>query len=366
MRAALAVLFSVSAFAQPDPLFTYANVPWFNDASYVLELPGQWYLKNQGTPWILRQNGNVVQTLDGGNYDIGWSEQDSGGVIVGIVDSGADQHADLRPFMEPVAAGDGHGTGMAGIVAAIRGNAVGMAGVCNANLLVVGTDWTVPAVARGIEHCATSGVRVLLLAWGTSFPDTALSNACWLAYEKDVFIVAATLNIDADLYANPDYPLWYHIPSVLAVSAANQFGGRYIGCSGTNVLIAPGRGIVRTKGTNQYCYANGTSDAAAITAGVASIVAARFPNQNAEALREVLLTASTPVVGVRGRLSMTSLFTSPIPVVIAGDEVKVVGLSKWKYVLEHSLNLTTWQDYGVVLGGESLPAVEGFYRARIL
>ena len=366
MRAALAILFAASAFAQPDPLFTYANVPWFNDASYTLELPGQWYLKNQGTPWTLRQNGNVVQTLDGGTYDIGWSEQDSSGVTVGIVNSGAAQHDDLALFLEPVVAGDGHGTGMAGIVSALRNNGLGLAGTCNSRLLVVGTDWTAPAVARGIEHCATSGVRVLLLAWGTSVYDAALSNACWIGLQSNVVMVCATDNITADLWARPDWPLWLDFPNMVAVSAANQFGQYYIGATGSNVLIAPGRGIVRTVNTNGYCYANGTSDAAAITAGVASIVAAKFPNQDAEALREVLLTASTPVVGVRGRLSMTSLFTSPIPVVVAGDEVKVVGLSKWKYVLEHSLNLTTWQDYGVVLGGESLPAVEGFYRARVL
>ena len=124
------------------------------------------------------------------------------------------------------------------------------------------------------------------------------------------------------------------------------------------MLFAPGRGIVRTRGTNQYCYANGTSDAAAVATGVCAVARARYPGQSAEAIVQT--------VRGNGLLNMQAALTSPVPVVEAREEVRVVGLSKWRYVVEHSDDLANWQDYGVVLGGESLPAVEGFYRARIL
>ena len=352
------LLFACTALAQPDPLFSHADVPWFNDPSYVRDTGGQWYLQNTGAPWTLWHNGIVQQTESGGTYDIKWSEQDSSGVTVGIVNSGAAQHEDLALFLEPVVPGDGHGTGMAGVVGATRNNGIGMAGVCNSPLLVAGGGWRTEQIAAGIAHCATNGVRVILLAWGTSVYDDALSNACQLTAQSNIVLVCATANITADLWLNPDWPLWLNFPNMIAVSAANQFGGYYIGCTGTNVLFAPGKAIVRTKGTNEYCYANGTSEAAAVAAGVCAIVCARYPGQDAEAIIQA--------VRGDGLLDMQVALTSPVPVMVAGPEVRVLGLSKWRYLVQHSPDMVAWQDYGVVMGGESLPAVEGFYRCKVL
>jgi probable HAF family extracellular repeat protein len=213
-------------------------------------------------------------------------------MTIAVVDTGVNKWVDLK---EQVLPGhnfvDGntdttdksrmeHGTFVAGIAAAFTNNGVGIAGVAwSASVLPVkvldahgnGTDAN---IAAGIAWAADHGADVINLSLGGTAPGDVLCEAVGYALTKDVVVVAAAGN---EGNAVPVYPA--ACPGAIAVSATDWNGDfAYFSSYGSSVdLAAPGLEITSVMGAG-YQFANGTSFAAPMVAGVTALVRAKDPD----------------------------------------------------------------------------------------
>jgi thermitase len=206
-------------------------------------------------------------------------------VLIAVLDTGIDmQHEDLADkvvasmnFTSSPTTADlcGHGTHIAGTIAANANNSLGIAGVvpnCRLiNVKVVNDDGICDSskVAKGIVWAANNGAKVINLSLTFNEPDKALEDAVNYAWGKGVIIVAAAGN---DGGSAPSYPACYE--NCLAVTATNSDDlliqlAQY----GDWVDVAtPGANIYSTLPGNGYGYKSGTSMATAFASGVAGLL----------------------------------------------------------------------------------------------
>ena len=123
---------------------------------------------------------------------------------------------------------DGHGTHVAGIIAAVGNNSRGVTGVCwNAGIMVlrafdaVGIG-TVADVIEAMQYARLNGAKII----NASYADTSFSQA-----EQDavnalnsagILLIAAAGNESVDNDQRPSYPASYDLPNIIAVTATNQ------------------------------------------------------------------------------------------------------------------------------------------------
>lgn len=170
---------------------------------------------------------------------------------------------------------DGHGTQVAGVIAAIGNNASGIAGIAyKASLLnvkVLNDDGfgTYANIADGILWAANSGAKVINLGLGGSSDSDLLKDAVNYAADKGAVVIAAAGNYGAN---SPVYPAEYD--TVLSVAAADDSDSRLPSSNyGPSIKVAaPGNKIYSTDRNNSYTYGSGTSFAAAFASGVAALV----------------------------------------------------------------------------------------------
>src|SRR4051794_271767 len=171
------------------------------------------------------------------NVPAAWQQSTGSGVTVAVLDTGVDAaHPDLAgqvlPGIDLVTGTSGvssdphgHGTHVAGTIAAAAGNGVGVAGIApGARVLPVrvmdatGTG-TMSTVATGITWAADHGARVINMSLGATVQVAAVTNAVAYARSKGVVVVAAAGNDRADgspaLYPAAD-------PGVVAVAATDS------------------------------------------------------------------------------------------------------------------------------------------------
>lgn len=238
------------------------------------------------------------------------------GVTVAVIDSGADYgHPDLAGSLlagcsfvvtpmvcGPTAATDdnGHGTHVAGTIAALTNNGVGVAGLAwGASILPLkaldsgGTgSWF--SIADAIGYATNQpGVRVINMSLGSdpNFPPDASDRALLQsmidgARAKGIIVVVASGNSGANLDLTPVYPA--SLSGVVAVTAVAQDGSKPAWANyGSAVSIAaPGVGIYSTlcsyNFTTQSCnhtygMKSGTSMASPHVAALAALLIARTP-----------------------------------------------------------------------------------------
>lgn len=263
------------------------------------------------------------------------------GVTVAVIDTGVDAgHPDLRGAVLPGtdlsgspegrrdgrADTDGHGTSMAGLIAARgRGGARGALGIApKARILPIRDAPTIAPVggdpAASIEWAVAHGADVISMSFGGFEAHEELVAAVVAAQRADVVLVAAVGN--RPLFDAVGYPAG--VPGVLAVAGVDRRGRHAeISATGPQVQIAaPAVDIVSTdrRGGTGYRKGTGTSDAAAIVAGAAALVRARYPDLPAA---EVVhrLTATARDAGAAGHdeeyghgvLDLIAALTADVP-----------------------------------------------------
>ncbi|MEB3222901.1 MAG: S8 family serine peptidase [Candidatus Sericytochromatia bacterium] len=241
-----------------------------------------------------------------------------GGPLVAVLDTGVDgQHPDLAGQLEAgfdTFNGDadatddhGHGTHVAGIVAAAGDNGIGAAGVAyGARILpvkVLGANGIgrVSSVVDGIAFAVERGARVVNLSLGGSFESRALRDAVAEAVAANVLVVAAAGNAGNTL---PVYPAAF--PGVVAVGAAAVAGGRagFSNHGAWVTIAAPGERIyatswarARPSGYAPYTTMSGTSMAAPHVAGAAAVVWALNPTWGQAQVKQRLESTGDPTRG---------------------------------------------------------------------
>jgi subtilisin family serine protease len=235
-------------------------------------------------------------------------------ITVAVVDTGIDKnHPDLKGkldagynVLEPKSAPvdeNGHGTHVAGIIAASQGNGQGVAGIapaCRVMPVKVANAKGMAStsqIAEGIAYAALHGADVINLSIGGPTPSKTLERAVSAALKKGATLVAAMGN---DGSSRPMYPASY--PGVIAVGATNSRDTvtRYSQKGKWISVVAPGDGILSTtptymtnliqtgQTTGKYGKLSGTSMASPLVAGIVALMKSVNPSLKTADIKERL------------------------------------------------------------------------------
>jgi serine protease len=208
--------------------------------------------------------------------------------------------------------GHGHGTHVAGTIAATGNNGVGIVGVAPSALIMPlkGLSDTgrgnSEALAKAIIYAADNGARVINNSWGGSGRSKLTADAVAYAHQKGVVVLAAAGNYskNAESYSPAG------LPQVITVAASDH---RDAAASFSNWgpkidITAPGVEILSllaegsTSGENsdkvvgtKYRRMSGTSMACPHAAGVAALLLAKHPNLTPEQVRYILRNSADDV-----------------------------------------------------------------------
>lgn len=196
---------------------------------------------------------------------------------------------------------NGHGTHVAGIIAAQGNNDIGIIGVApNAQIMAIKAAQysgvlTSTDIAEAILYAYQQGADIINMSFGGSGRSVLEEEALAVAFSNAVLIAAAGNqgiynDITCGILARPSYPAAH--PYVLGVMAEaqfpNQFGAYLAGfsnwdCKARNGIeyevMAPGVDILSTIPGDGYAAWDGTSMAAPVVAGMAALVRTRFDDK---------------------------------------------------------------------------------------
>ena len=215
----------------------------------------------------------------------------------------------------------GHGTHVAGTIAATRNNAEGIAGVAN-NVKIMTlrfldkqgngiTSWAINA----LEYAVANGAAISNNSWGGGPYETPLYNAIAQAGNTGHLFVAASGNSGNNSDSFPMYPAAYNLPNILSVAAINSTGG-LAGFSNYGIntvdIAAPGVNILSTmSGESENCpnpgipcYVSwqGTSMAAPHAAGIAALMLGVNNGLTPEEIIQIMQETIRPTSELNGKV----------------------------------------------------------------
>jgi len=205
-----------------------------------------------------------------------------------------------------------HGTHVAGIIAAARDNHLGMNGVANnvkimALRAVPDGDERDKDVANSIRYAVDQGAKVINMSFGKgeSPYKKAVDNAIRYAEKHDVLLVHASGNSGEDNDATTHFPVktlnrkgmfvkkqvknWLDVgalsftPGPDMVASFSNYGKKSVD------IFSPGVRIYSTVPENKYEFADGTSMASPVMAGVAALIRSYYPKLSAKQVKKAIL-----------------------------------------------------------------------------
>jgi len=228
-----------------------------------------------------------------------------------------DNYADLRERVygnNDVAGPDAdHGTHVAGIIAAVRDNNLGIKGVSNtARIMVVRVvpqgDERDKDVANAIRYAVDNGAKVVNMSFGKSYSPNKdiVDEAVKYAASKDVLLVHAAGNDGQDNDQANNFPNdedasrkeivnnWVEV-GASSWKAGQETVGNFSNYGKNSVdVFAPGVDIYSTIPGSKYTNHNGTSMAAPVVSGIAALIRAHYPKLTAVQVKEILMKSAIP------------------------------------------------------------------------
>ncbi|MCX3061786.1 type VII secretion-associated serine protease mycosin [Streptomyces sp. GXMU-J5] len=282
----------------------------------------------KGRPWALQRV----------NLDDLWATATGKGVRVAVIDTGVDTKNPQLTDAVDVAEGRnflptkddkgkkiegrgnahgttdtvGHGTRVAGIIAARRSKKTGFAGLApEATIIPIKQNdaeghGTSDELAQAINYAVSAKADVINISQDTEKALTAdnnLEKAVENAIAKKVVVVASAGNDGLGGKLKKTYPASY--PGVLAVAASDRNNERAVfSQSGDWVgVAAPGVDMVSTVPGGGHCSDNGTSFSAPYVAGVAALLKQHHKNWTSkEIVAQIEQTAERSVAGHDSRV----------------------------------------------------------------
>ena len=205
----------------------------------------------------------------------------------------------------------GHGTNVAGVIAASANSAVGSGGLDpEARIMALKVDedgWmNLGAAASAIRYAADHGARVINLSWGNRVDDANVEQAIAYASAHGALVVTAAGNFGQNIDLAPVYPASSSFDGTVSVAATcdgaslawfSDYGKLRVG------LAAPGCGLVTTAPGGTYATRNGTSVAAPLVAAAAARLLAERPNDSPLQIKRALLGGVRPQPSLDGSVS---------------------------------------------------------------
>ncbi|HET7457297.1 MAG TPA: S8 family peptidase [Gemmatimonadaceae bacterium] len=218
-----------------------------------------------------------------------------------------DRHYGNADVMGPDAE---HGTHVAGIIGAARGNGVGVDGIAPAvRIMSVRTvpdgDERDKDVANAIRYAVDNGAQILNMSFGKGYSPYkgAVDDAVKYADAHGVLMVHAAGNDGEDLEKKPNFPTPVYLAggrpaNWIEVGASSWKGGDSLAASFSNYsrtlvdVFAPGVDILSTVPGGGYKRESGTSMAAPVVSGLAALLMAYYPNLTAADVKRVILASA--------------------------------------------------------------------------
>ena len=339
---------NVTDISEPNFYYYLSAVP--DDEFFA----AQWSLQNTG-----QQGGTPGADI---GATIAWdTTTGSDSVYIGIIDSGLDvQHPDIADNIwtnqgDPLDGVDndgngwiddthggngwdpndgrmidfsGHGTNVAGVLAASGNNGAGISGVMWQAQLIpcIAFDangyGTLESVLGCMDYFTTlkeSGVDVVATnnSWGGFNYSELLLDAITEHHTLDILFVNAVGNDALDLDVEPNWPASYDVPNVIGVAATDRNGMladfSNFGTSAADIA-APGVEVLTTEFGADYETYNGTSFSAPLVTGVIGLLKSKDPGLTGQEIRDHLLASGTASPELVGRVASGSILRAVIPI----------------------------------------------------
>ncbi len=228
-------------------------------------------------------------------------------VIVAVIDTGVDyNHPDLAANCiagydyanndaDPMD-DNGHGTHVAGTIAATGNNAIGVAGVTwNTRIMPLkflsasGSGYTSNAI-KAINYAKQHGATIASCSWGSSGTDKALQDA--ITNAPGILFVCAAGNSAKNTDIYPQSPASLPNANILAVAASDakdrlasfsNYGAKTVD------VAAPGVSILSTTPGSSYAYMSGTSMATPHVSGIAALIKAKKPSLTTSQVKDLII-----------------------------------------------------------------------------
>lgn len=204
-----------------------------------------------------------------------------------------------------------HGTHVAGIIAALRNNNLGMNGVSNNTQIMVlrvvpDGDERDKDIANAIRYAADNGAKIINMSFGKALSPQkwVVDEAVKYAISKDVLLVHAAGNDNSNIDTIENYPTAKFANTNTKATAWIEVGAsswklkKELTASFSNFgkntvdVFAPGVDIYSCIPESKYASFNGTSMAAPVVAGMAAVLRSYFPEITAEQTKALILESS--------------------------------------------------------------------------
>lgn len=207
-----------------------------------------------------------------------------------------------------------HGSHVSGIIGAVRTNDLGIKGVAD-NVMIMGVrntpngDERDKDVANAIRYAADNGAKVLNMSFGKaySWDKGVVDEAVKYAISKDVLLIQAAGNDNANIDVEPNFPSRKYLDgkiatSYIVVGASNYKDDESLKAEFSNYgktavdVFAPGVRINSTVPDNdKYAEQDGTSMAAPVVSGLAALIRSYYPKLTAIQVKEIILKSVVKV-----------------------------------------------------------------------
>jgi RHS repeat-associated protein len=289
--------------------------------------PEQWALQNDGLSG--GQTGSDIKARAAWDMTTG-----SSSTVIAVIDSGIDfTHPDLANnewTNYAVGSGvdvhgwdyvtnsgvikdeQGHGTAVAGIIAAEGNNSVGISGVMwhtsMMSLRVLDNTGTgdIAQAVEAIDYAVSHGAQVINISWGTDGPSFALRDAIDQAGKSGVVVVCSAGNDGRDIDSVPYYPASFDLPNLISVASTGSSDqlATWSNWGMTHVRVAaPGVNILTTQMGGGYSSVSGTSTSAPLVTGIVGLVKTLRPALSARNTVAAIVRGARQVSGLSSRTS---------------------------------------------------------------
>ena len=205
---------------------------------------------------------------------------------------------------------DDHGTHIAGIIAAVSDNEVGIAGIgsnIDIELMILkvngGPEGTgsISDAILAIKYATMMGADICNISWGTSQYSYALQE---VIRESDMLFVAAAGNLGSDNDNKPVYPASYDLENLISTTFIDANGRltRLSNYGKVSVdIAAPGSDIISTV-VGSYNTYSGSSMAAPHVSGVASLIYSYKEGLYPSAVKDLIINTLKPLSSLEGKV----------------------------------------------------------------
>lgn len=240
----------------------------------------------------------------GGGKDTNGLDDDGNGLIDDKV--GWDWvQGDNQPLDE-----NGHGTHVAGTIAAQGNDGTGVTGVAwrasvmPLRVLDANGSGRVSDLVKAYQYAAGNGARIVNASLGGGSFSQAEHDA--IAAAKDVLFVVAAGNDAANNDTTGSYPCDYNLDNIVCVAATDQndqlASFSNYGTSSVQ-LAAPGVNIASAWPSDRWALLDGTSMATPHVSGVAALAVSANPSITVAGLRRALLSSVDSLPALQGRVT---------------------------------------------------------------